>query len=370
MKKVTVFFAVLVVMAFSTLMVGSSAYAAPSAVDTFNINPGTVDIGDTATFEGTYSVAVPGTTQAAICFYFEAADEPSWDTNFTALTSAAGVSFAKYTGANPCPAAGPYQSIAFYAEDTTNAVFGDTFSQSVTVPNIATGSKNIIARYYEGSACNDSVDPGIGTCASAGDFIMSSLTVNPAPPTPTPDTGLSGTIIDSKTLQPWVHGAEIVVIQTSGVNVGMKANTFVAADGTWSVNFGTTDTIELCSGCTTGNEYATYQVKVNFKCDLQSAADGSGIIGEGTRSSITVSDDDNCGVPLVGIPVNFEETVTDSASGGVIDVGDWETGRGPTAVSLQNVTADSNTTTAVGIGLVVMMLAGVTFVAVRRREVA
>lgn len=43
---------------------------------------------------------------------------------------------------------------------------------------------------------------------------------------------------------------------------------------------------------------------------------------------------------------------------------------GPTAVSLQNVAADSNTTTAAGIGLVVMILAGVTFVMVRRREVA
>jgi len=366
MKK----FTVLLVMVLLILMVNSATHAAPSLVNTFTVSPSTVAIGNAATFQGTYAVTTPGTTQVAICFYFAAADEPLWDANFTALSSAAGVPLSKYAAANPCPPTPAYQSIAFYATDTTNAGFGDTFTQGVVVPNVSPGVKNAVARYYEGSACDNGNPPGSANCNVADNFIMENFTVNPAPPTPTPDTGLSGTIIDSKTLQPWVHGAEIVVIQTSGVNVGMKANTFVAADGTWSVNFGTTDTIELCSGCTTGNEYATYQVKVNFKCDLQSAADGSGIIGEGTRSSITVSDDDNCGVPLVGIPVNFEETVTDSASGGVIDVGDWETGRGPTAVSLQSITADNNATTTAGIGLVIMMLAGVTFVAVRRREVA
>ena len=55
---------------------------------------------------------------------------------------------------------------------------------------------------------------------------------------------------------------------------------------------------------------------------------------------------------------------------GRMSFGNIHSGTGPTAVTLQNVTADSNTTAAVGIGFVVLMLAGVTFVAMRRREVA
>lgn len=364
MKK----FAVLLVMAFLTLMVSSSTYAAPDLVNTFSVSPSPVAIGGTATFQGTYAVTTPGTTQVAICFYFTTADEPSWDTNFTALGSAAGVPFSKYAAADPCPVVPSYQSIAFFSTNTTNAGLGDTFTQNVTVPNIPVGVKNAVARYYEGSACDDANAPGTANCNAASNYIMANFTVDPAVPAPTPDTGLSGRIIDSKTLGAWAYGGEIKVQQTTGTNVGLKGTSYIANDGTWSVAFNSTDELALCGGsCSAGNENATYVVTVNFKCNLETTVGTRLTTADGTQFAA----DGHCPIAgMTAIPVQFQVTVIDGATGAIFDVGDWETGRGPTAVSLQNVTAGNNTTTAAGIAFVVVMLAGVTFITMRRREVA
>jgi hypothetical protein len=183
----------------------------------------------------------------------------------------------------------------------------------------------------------------------------------------TPDTGLTGRLVDSKTLQPWLYGAEIEVVQTNGVNVGPKGNTFVdLSDGTWTVDFGgASDDINLCSGsCTDGNEYATYQIRVRFTCNLNTA--------NGTRPNATTSNDVNCpitqgGTDLFGVPSNFEITVTDSASGTRIDIGDIETERGPTAVTLQNIGTQAGAAPWLAMATL-LLLVGTAVVIMRRRQ--
>ena len=67
-------------------------------------------------------------------------------------------------------------------------------------------------------------------------------------------------------------------------------------------------------------------------------------------------------------PVKTESLANLTSSTGVATV-HTSTQTGPTAVSLQSVTTDNNST-AIGLGFVVLMLAGVTFVMFRRREAA
>ena len=166
----------------------------PLSISTFTIDPSSAAIGDTVTFEGDYTVTTPGTTQIAICFYFTTADASSWSTNFTTLGSVAGVPFTKYSS-SPCPGVGGYSDFGFYATDTSNAGFGDMFEEDVVVPNIATGTKLVGVKYYEGTDCDGSGGtndiPGGTNCNTNSNQDSTNLTVNPAPtntpvPTATP----------------------------------------------------------------------------------------------------------------------------------------------------------------------------------------
>jgi hypothetical protein len=173
--------AALTVLALLFSLNGIAAAQEPNTVSNFSISPSSASIGTSVEFQGDYTVTNPGTDQVAICFYFATADASSWNTNFTGLGSVAGVNFTKYSDSNPCPSASGYGNIGFYATSTGNAAFGDTFEQDVDVPSIATGSKIVAVRQYEGSDCSLS-GLGTGTCTLVN-YDSTNFTVESAPNT-------------------------------------------------------------------------------------------------------------------------------------------------------------------------------------------
>lgn len=157
------------------LMLAGAALAAPSTLSTFSVTPASAAIGTSVTFEGSYDAI---NTATAFCFYFASADAAAWNVNFTTLNSVAGVVLAK--GAGSCPAVTGYGNFFFYTNDTSAAVFGDTFSSAVTVPAVASGVKIIAVRQYSGTDC---ATVGGGTCDTLENFKSVNLTVTGAPTT-------------------------------------------------------------------------------------------------------------------------------------------------------------------------------------------
>lgn len=145
-------------------------------------------------------------------------------------------------------------------------------------------------------------------------------------------TSVSGVVHDSKTNTAWEHGGSVKVFDCSDAGqVALGSGVaMIAVDGTFSI-----------TGLANPGAFRPLCVEFVY-------AAGPG-----------------------GTPPSVIEFIADQSSdSGDHNMGTIHTDTGPTAVTLQNATADSNTTTAVGIGFVVLMLAGVTFVTTRRREVA
>ncbi|MCI0521416.1 MAG: hypothetical protein L0Z70_14305 [Chloroflexi bacterium] len=179
----------LLIVSLIALMAATAAWADTETIAVFTITPTSAPIGTDVEFAGTYDTEPGGFAQTAFCFYFATADEPAWDTNFTALGSDAGVTFVKNASANYCPAQAGYGRFGFYTTDTSAAVFGDSFRQTVTVPSVATGTKIIAVRQYGGADCEDEGDngggdaPGGATCAYVNFRSVTNFVVQPAPAT-------------------------------------------------------------------------------------------------------------------------------------------------------------------------------------------
>jgi hypothetical protein len=156
----------------------------------------------------------------------------------------------------------------------------------------------------------------------------------------TANTGVTGRVVDGKTAQGWQYGAEVAVIE---VGTGVLGSANLGNDGSFTVTYGT-DPLGLCSGsCATPSNFAQIYVLINFTCDLNTSN------GSRTTTPTLSSTDSNCpvndtlaggGQPLVGIPNNISLQTIDTGSG-VQNLGDIDTNRGPTAVSLQTITATS-----------------------------
>ena len=157
-------------------------------------------------------------------------------------------------------------------------------------------------------------------------------------------SGIQFLVVDDKTSQPW------------GTASGQSYRIYVSGSVTGTL----LDTTVLT---TPGDP------TLDFTCNYGAACPpGSSTILTAPASGETVS----IYMILTGTNDN-PTTIIDGFIQPSIDLGTYtinrQSGTGPTAVTLQNVTADNNST-AVGIGFVVLMLAGVTFVMLRRREVA
>ncbi len=356
MKKLRLVFTFTVLLA---LLLTSVAFAQspggdPAGVNTFDVSPDPATQGDTVTLSINFN-ATSGDGQTRFCLYapttavgtFPATITLSYFSGFTSNN----VTFS--TSATACPTR-TGQTGQMYDSGAAGLPVGDTTyegSATFTISGTATPGT------YDWTLLLEEPGTGVNPLSYVGHQIL-----------PAADTGLSGRLIDSGTLQPWEYRAEIKVIQTSGTNIGLKGSTYVAADGTWSITFGSTDGLNICGGsCTPGEAYATYQVVVNFTCDLETA--------NGTRPNYTTSTDPNCPLTstsygaLTGLPTNFEVTVTDGASGGVQNMGDIETQRGPTAIQLENFSAQSAsqwTLVLTGAGLLALVAAG--FAVARRKR--
>lgn len=177
-------------------------------------------------------------------------------------------------------------------------------------------------------------------------FVMASF--GAAQPVVAANTGVTGQVVDGKTAQGWGYGAEIMVIQTTGTDTGLKGTAILDANGNFTVSYGSTDTLSLCSsmgGCTTADNFASMQVLISFTCEFDPTF---------SRPNETTSNDSNCPInaapggspalpPLVGLPGNFEIGYTDNFQSVIRNLGDIDTNRGPTAITLEAISAESTT---------------------------
>jgi hypothetical protein len=376
MKKAVV----LIVLILSLVFVSGLAYAqdeasnAPTQISTWTLSPNPVAVSGTVTTNIAFAfVSVDATTRFCIVGPSNAGGtDASWygtmpatiplrlRQGFTSET----VNFAKSDGAATCG-------------DSRSALYTGTYTASFNAAsaiNVTTSTGSVINLTAGGNVATAGIGNWEFVLEEPSGVPGASVFALQLTSAETPYTGLSGRLIDSKTLQPWGYGAEIQVVQTTGINTGVKGSTSVAADGTWQIDFGATDSLNLCptGGCTPGNNYATYRIFVNYTCNLQTA--------NGTRPAFNSSTDPNCPVnaplsggfmvmnALVGLPINTEFTVTDAATGNLYDTGDFETERGPTAVTLQNFGLQSNATLLPLIVLSLALMAGATIFVARRRQ--
>ncbi|MFQ5399689.1 MAG: hypothetical protein ACE5E7_08840 [Anaerolineae bacterium] len=206
----------------------------------------------------------------------------------------------------------------------------------------------------------------------AGVLLIAMAITQMAVAAPGANTGVTGRVVDAKTVNPWVYGGEVVVIQTTGTNIGLKGSTFLASDGTFTVVYNSTDDLNLCGNgigqmgpCSTADNFANIQILIAFTCDLNT--------GNGTRPNSASSNDANCpltvgGIPLSSLPNNMEYQLTDTFISGIRNVGDIDTNRGPTAVTLETISISNNEQFLVLIVVGTILIALGTFLTVRRRR--
>ncbi len=338
-----------------TLLAGSTAFAQgsdddPAGVNIFEVSPDPAYAGDTVGLDINFN-ATSGDGTTAFCLYAPdtAVDPADASNSFPAsivLTYYSGFSSVDVTftgSASGCPARSGQTGWAYSASGLPT---GDTTYEGSANFNIYSGAA---AGFYDWTLLLQ--EPGSGTNPLSY--------TNHEIKTGTACTSLSGRLIDSKTLQPWVYGAEIEVIQTSGTKTGLKGSKYASiasgSEGEWSITLGVTDELNLGSPAT-GEPNAVYQIKINFTCDLETA--------NGTRPDYqTTTDPTHCpitvnGTSLTGLPTNFEITYTDDGTGGACNAGDIETRRGPTAIVLEDFSAQSSAPWVLGGAAILLLAAG------------
>lgn len=145
--------------------------------------------------------------------------------------------------------------------------------------------------------------------------------------------GVSGTLIDSVDKDPWLFGGDVWIVNNTNGNI-LGTGT-LAANGTFNIAFGTDG---LVCGCVTN-------VSAN---------------GDALEVIIIPNPGPN------GAPGVASKTFTQNPIPARYATGYLETGTGPTAISLQGFGGTSNLPLVAG--LMVVLMAGVTFVAIRRRN--
>jgi hypothetical protein len=168
-------------------------------------------------------------------------------------------------------------------------------------------------------------------------------------------TGISGTVIDSKTLQPWTHGGDVwIVNNTTGSIVATCAvdSSGHITDGGAGNNNGVCEYGEDYLGVgslvtpAAGNQL---EVVIDFSCTTSGACSG------GSQ----------------GTPGFSSNPYTESPIPLLRNLGYIKTGTGPNAIVLADVTAQSsNLWLAVALAAVALMGAGGAVLLLRRRRTA
>jgi hypothetical protein len=206
-----------------------------------------------------------------------------------------------------------------------------------------------------------------------------------AQPVAAANTSITAQIVDGKTAQGWAYGAEIIVVQITGTNVGLKGSARLDANGYFTINYptgtnsGMTDALGLCGtnpgqmgDCTPVNNWSSLQLLISFTCDWEPTFYRQDYQNS-TDGFCPVSVDLNGNpVPLVGLPGNFEVSYTDTFSAVPRNLGNIDTNRGPTALELVDfsVTPQSSNNTwlpfVLLIGSVALVSGAVTIIRKRR----
>lgn len=130
--------------------------------------------------------------------------------------------------------------------------------------------------------------------------------------------GVKGSVIDSKDKEPWSHGGDVYVL----TNGSIAATGQLSSTGTFTLTYGT-DILGQCTsppGCTTPGNGDTIEIYIDFEC--------------------TVSGD-SCNPPEGYPSTNNDCTYSEQGLPFTYNCGYIETGTGPTAIVLNNLTARS-----------------------------
>jgi hypothetical protein len=169
-----------------------------------------------------------------------------------------------------------------------------------------------------------------------------------AQPVGAANTGVTGRVLDGRTIQGWAYGAEILVLQTTGASIGVKGTATLDSSGYFTVIYGTTDTLNLCfsmGGCSTADDFSKIVVQISFKCDHET-------LNTGVRKDKSNSTDPSCPVnedlsgnpvPLYGLPGAMEIEFTDNYNAVTKDLGDIDANSSPTVITLEAISAESTT---------------------------
>jgi len=199
------------------------------------------------------------------------------------------------------------------------------------------------------------------------------------------NTSITAQIVDGKTAQGWKYGAEIIVVQITGANVGLKGSTRLDANGYFTINYpsgtntGMTDDLGLCGtgagqmgDCTPVSNWSSLQILISFTCDWELPPYRQNYQNSTDGYCPVLVDLDGNPVPLVGLPGNFEVSYTDTFSAVPRNLGNIDTNRGPTALELVDfsVTPQSSNNTwlpfVLLIGSVALVSGAVTVIRKRR----
>lgn len=128
--------------------------------------------------------------------------------------------------------------------------------------------------------------------------------------------GVTGSVIDSKTSQPWGYGGDVWVLNVA--NGDIIATGALSASGTFSIAYGDDDlgVGSLGSAPVSGNQV---KIIIDFTCSQSGDCGGLGPAPNGN-------------------PGNSEFTYTEAPIPGYLHAGYIKTGTGPTAIELESLT--------------------------------
>lgn len=160
---------------------------------------------------------------------------------------------------------------------------------------------------------------------------------------------VQGSVIDSLNLDPWSYGGEVWVYNPSTGDV--CGTGVLSASGTFTIALnGSQDDLGYGGlvNCRVGMNGQALEILIDFTCGMSVAT---------------------CSAPY-GSPATATRQFTQNGLPIAYNAGYIETGTGPTAIQLQGFGGGNTMTVTVAAGATALLLAGVTFMALRRRKVA
>jgi hypothetical protein len=187
-------------------------------------------------------------------------------------------------------------------------------------------------------------------------------------------SGVSGTVVDGKTGDPWLYGAEVAAYQLNAPFGPLGSTILDLSNGSFNLVYNV-DLLGICppapAGCVPKEANAQIVLVVNFKCDLQSEPTHD--YGQ-TRPDASTPALPHCPVdgdlgPLVGLPGGISYFYKEDGGPDPHFAGNLVTNTGPTAIALRSASAGPGGGMPVLlIATVFLLVGGASIIAVRRRR--